>query len=528
MIHESKNGKQFTQFNWELYSTFYPNLHAEGYKTKEELWWHFVNIGESNGYVYFDINDFNNYLERYNNFDCGKYMHFLKNTSDINMKGKSKEELWWHYITTNVYHTNPFLIIDTKTIAETKLVKAKKAKKTRKTKKIFYFIHHTSSNSIRTGIQIVTIYLAKELIKLSSYENFDLIFVKWDFNYNAIVPCDKEDIKYLFHLDESEDMNFIENISCLEYRPIHVHFENLENCLFFCPEILFVINHKLPMFLKNYLQRYKLSSVYILYDIIPLVLPEYEMVKKGFMEYFTHNLLTANKIIAISNFTKNEFIRYCSENKLITDNNFPITESISLPYQYRDKPFHFQSLYSQPNSDKITILLPGTVEPRKQQIVLMKAFNKFIEENPDVDVELLVFGQVIGLCINEFFNELNLSNGKIKYLGIITNNELFWLYSTASFSCYISKYEGYGFPIAESLWHGTPVLTSNFGSMQEVATAGGCYCVDTNNPDDIYDALYYLITNTEIPIALKNAIDTDKLTTWNHYSKQVCETILMM
>ena len=278
------------------------------------------------------------------------------------------------------------------------------------------------------------------------------------------------------------------------------------------------------MFLNNYLKRYKLKSLYILYDIIPLILSDYEIVKKGFVEYFTHNLLSANKIITISNFTKNEFMNYCSEKNVI-HNNFPNVESISLPYQYRDKPF---KIHSYTPSNKITILLPGTVEPRKQQIVLMKAFNKFIQENPNIDVELIVFGQVLGFCIHEFFNELNLSNGKIKYLGIITNNELFYLYSTASFSCYISKYEGYGFPIAESLWHGTPVLTSNFGSMQEVASVGGCYCVDTTNPDDIYEALYHLITNEEIPIALKYSINPEKLTTWENYSKQVCESILNM
>jgi glycosyltransferase involved in cell wall biosynthesis len=516
MILNSKNGKEYIHFNWKLYLKFYSELNKLGYKTQDELWWHFVNIGEQSGYIYFDISDYNTYLQRYNDFNCEKYITFIKEKDkiDLNNNGyKMKEEIWWHYVTTNNYNNFPTLTYELNTDIVPVPIITNSLKQT-----VYYFIHHTSSNSIRTGIQIVTIYLAKELLKLQIKYNFEIIFVKWDFDYNALVPCSQEDIQFLFHLDESDKL--IEDISYPNSFPIHINKETIDNAIFFCPEIIFVINTKLPMFLKNYLKRYKLKSIYILYDIIPLVLPDYEFIKKSFNEYFTNNLLNANKIITISNFTKNEFIKYSTQNNLMND-FFPKIESIPLPYQYRDKPFSKHSI----SLNKITILLPGTVEPRKQQIVLMKMFNKFIEENPTIDVELIVFGQIINICINDFFTELNLSKGKIRYLGIITNNELFYLYSTATFSCYISRYEGYGFPISESLWHGTPVLTSNFGSMKEVASIGGCYCVDTNNNDEIYNALYNLIVNKEIIISLKNNIIPQKLTTWSSYSEEICKNM---
>lgn len=514
MILKSKNGKEYTHFNWQLYLYFYPELNKSGYNTQDEVWWHFVNIGEQNGYVYFDINDYNNYLYRYSIFNYENYITFIQNKDKIdliNIGFKTKEELWWHYVTTNNYNNYPNLSYDALNTNIT----------TNQKKTIYYFVHHTSSNSIRTGIQVVTIYLAKELFKLQSQYNFEIIFVKWDFNYNTLVPCNQEDIEILFHLDESVDDGFIKDISYPNSFPIHINRETFENCIFFCPEIIFVIDIKLPGFLKTYLNRYRLKSIYILYDIIPFVLPDYGFVKNSFNEYFTNNLLNANKIITISDFTKDEFIKYSTQNNLISD-SFPLTESIPLPYQYRDKPFSKHSV----SSNKITILLPGTVEPRKQQIIVMRMFNKFIEQHPTIDVELVVFGRVISNCTSDFFKELNVSKGKIRYLGIITNTELFYLYSTATFSCYISKYEGYGFPISESLWHGTPVLTSNFGSMKDVASIGGCYCVDTNNIDEIYNALYKLITTKELTTALKNNINPQKLTTWASYSKQICKNML--
>ena len=42
---------------------------------------------------------------------------------------------------------------------------------------------------------------------------------------------------------------------------------------------------------------------------------------------------------------------------------------------------------------------------------------------------------------------------------------------------FMSLYEGFGLPIAESLWQGTPCLCSDHGSMIEIAAAGGCLTV---------------------------------------------------
>ena len=78
MIVTSKNGREFDDFNWVLYSSFYTHLKDEGFTTKEEFWWHYVNIGEKTGYIYFDINDLQHYLEVYDNFDCQTYVTFIK------------------------------------------------------------------------------------------------------------------------------------------------------------------------------------------------------------------------------------------------------------------------------------------------------------------------------------------------------------------------------------------------------------------------------------------------------------------
>jgi glycosyltransferase involved in cell wall biosynthesis len=222
-------------------------------------------------------------------------------------------------------------------------------------------------------------------------------------------------------------------------------------------------------------------------------------------------------VICISNFTKQEFLKYAEENDLYNI-EFPSVVSIPLPYQYRNK----KRIKSKENQNtKIKILLPGTIEPRKQQMLLIKLFNRFITQNPEIDVELITFGSVLQIYQEEMNQQIQLSKGKIIYLGIIDNETLFDLYKNSSFLCFISKYEGYGFPISESLWHGLPVLTSNFGSMAEVASCGGCYCIDTTNENEIYEALNHLIKNPIFIEKLKKEIDDAILTNWNFYAEKV-------
>ena len=87
-------------------------------------------------------------------------------------------------------------------------------------------------------------------------------------------------------------------------------------------------------------------------------------------------------------------------------------------------------------------------------------------------------------------------------------------------------YEGFGLPISESLWHGVPVLTSNFGSMHEVAKFGGCYTVNTHSESEIYEALKHLIINPLFIEKLKNEINNNIFTTWKDYSEKIYAEII--
>lgn len=498
MIFFSPNKKSYFHFDWENYKRYYYNLSLQGYSTKDEFWWHYVHIGEQNGFIYFDIKNIN-----------------FNNEIIINK--------------TNMLNSIENQVQSTEIVQDIIIVSPRKT--------LYYYVDFVSKHTNRTGIQVVTIYLAKQFLKCQEEFYLDIIFIKWNNDLFCLEPCNEEDIDFIFNYNELSDK--ILPIKYDNYLPIHLNtYRPLSTCLFFCPELTFPIYHDLPIKLKNYLDTYKLKTIYILYDIIPLILGEYNCIREGFKTYMTHNLLKANKIITISNFTKTEFIQYCQQNNLY-NYNFPIIESIPLPHQYRSKEKETKIIIDKVNindkininnkiniNDKIMILIPGTIEPRKQQLKLLKICNSFIQNNPSLDIEIKVFGNILRLLEDDVNIEIKKSNNKIQYIGVVNNDELNNLYKQATFSCFISQYEGFGFPIAESLWHGTPVLTSNFGSMLEVANCGGCYSINSHNENDIYDALENLIKKPEIIQKLKSEINISKFTSWYEYCKNIYIEIL--
>ncbi len=55
----------------------------------------------------------------------------------------------------------------------------------------------------------------------------------------------------------------------------------------------------------------------------------------------------------------------------------------------------------------------------------------------------------------------------------VSEEELEQAYRTAAFNVFPSLHEGYGLPVVESFSRGTPVVTSDFGSMRDIAAVRG-------------------------------------------------------
>ena len=129
------------------------------------------------------------------------------------------------------------------------------------------------------------------------------------------------------------------------------------------------------------------------------------------------------------------------------------------------------------------LLFVSTIEPRKNIINLIKAFN-ICQEKYHLPHHLILIGGK-GWQYEPIFAEIDNSPFRdyIHHLGYLTDAEVAIFYAHADIFVYPSLYEGFGLPILEAMTLGAPVITSSVSSMPEVAGDAAIYI----NPYDVED-----------------------------------------
>lgn len=158
-----------------------------------------------------------------------------------------------------------------------------------------------------------------------------------------------------------------------------------------------------------------------------------------------------------------------------------------------------QKKYSLPDN---FILFLGSIEPRKNILGLIKAFEK-LPKNINDKYHLLIAGG------SGWKNKLIYDNAvqsklqnQIKFLGYIADVDKPALFALAKVFIFPSFYEGFGFPVIEAMKMSTPVITSNCSSLPEIAN-DAAYFINPNNPSDLSAAIKILLENNKLHFEYK-------------------------
>jgi glycosyltransferase involved in cell wall biosynthesis len=105
----------------------------------------------------------------------------------------------------------------------------------------------------------------------------------------------------------------------------------------------------------------------------------------------------------------------------------------------------------------------------------------------------------------------------------VSENRLWTAYRNARFTLFPSLIEGFGLPVAESLAAGTPVITSNYGSMAELAAGGGVLTVDPRDVEELTMQMRRLLTDDALADDLRREARRRDLGNWNDYARGLWE-----
>ena len=136
------------------------------------------------------------------------------------------------------------------------------------------------------------------------------------------------------------------------------------------------------------------------------------------------------------------------------------------------------------------VLFVGTIEPRKNLDLLIGAYQDLPASTREA-FELVIAGPS-GWAAPETKARLR----SARYLGYVPEPDLAPLTAAATVFAYPSLYEGFGFPVAQAMAAGVPVVTSNVSSLPEIA-GDAALLVDPRSQAELRDALGRLLDSPE-------------------------------
>lgn len=166
------------------------------------------------------------------------------------------------------------------------------------------------------------------------------------------------------------------------------------------------------------------------------------------------------------------------------------------------------------------VLMVGSFEPRKNHLGVLHAAETLWREGLDFELTFIE-GSGWGSEIPDRIAALTQLGRPITVLRNVDRARLDQAYRSARFTVFPSRHEGYGLPVAESFEAGTPAITSDFGSLRELAAPGGALMVDPHDDLALANAMRRLLSDDAELAQLRRQIAERPPRTWDDYAREL-------
>lgn len=228
-----------------------------------------------------------------------------------------------------------------------------------------------------------------------------------------------------------------------------------------------------------------------IHDVSFRVYPEMIALKDRFFLSLCipYSLRRADKVVAVSEFTKAEIKRWYGEE--IARKTCVVQNGIARREHSQKKDLEarlvIRKKYTLPEK---FFLYVGTLQPRKNLPFLLRAFERFSERIPDTGLVIVGnrFGRNGDVMIEKTLQAMKHSH-RVVFPGYVEEEDLALVYQLAECFVFPSKYEGFGLPIGEAIDLGIPVIASDIPPHREISQFGIRY-FSLDNLDELENLLY--------------------------------------
>ena len=233
------------------------------------------------------------------------------------------------------------------------------------------------------------------------------------------------------------------------------------------------------------------------HDVSFLEHPEYFPFPRALQLRLTveRTVRSAERILTGSEFSRQAIARaYCLEADRISvvpnaaSSDFrPLPRSIAAPW-LRER-FQITAPY---------LLTVGDLQPRKNQIGLIRAYAEMIRAYPQLPHHLVLAGKETWFSsrIRSAATDSDVAD-RIHLVGFVTDDDLLRLYNGCDVFVFPSFYEGFGLPVLEAMACGRAVACSNTSALPEVADSAALL-FDPHSTAEMTRAMLDLVLDTDL------------------------------
>lgn len=282
------------------------------------------------------------------------------------------------------------------------------------------------------------------------------------------------------------------------------------------PDVFFSPSHYGPRFSPS-------PNVITIFDLSYIHFPS--LFKKDDLYQLTswtkRSAKKAKAIVTISNYSKEDIVKHYKIDP----------KDIHVAY-----PGYDQNLFKPQSKQKIDavkkkykikgdyIFFLGTIQPRKNLIRLLDAFESVNRELRTGNLQLVISGKK-GWLYDEFFEKIKELKSKVVIIDFAEEKDLPGLFSGAQAFVLPSLHEGFGIPVIEAQACGCPVVVSNVSSLPEIVGESGVL-VDPESDDSIADGVKKVLTDEKTRTDLaERGFKNVKRFSWEKCAQEVLSTL---
>ena len=380
------------------------------------------------------------------------------------------------------------------------------------TEPIYYYVDHTSRFDNNSGIQRCVRALARALLELGQ----PLIPVVWDRSTQQLAPAGAPALEHLARWSGP---------TATTWSPWRAPAAMTPNSWLLIVELVSGPHNPSRAQLMEATQPYGLRLAWLFHDAIPvrwarLYGAEAHQAASCHATYMT-GLAQADRVFCNSHTSHQHLLEFLEQQGVTikADRILPLLLAEAFGTRRPEPPTPKRP------GESLNLLCVSTLEPRKNHRGLLKAL-AWLHSQGLRHWQLQLVGWAADPGVVAQLQRAQACGLPIQWHGRADDTLLAKLYAESDLTIYPSLEEGFGLPVAESLWQRRPCLCSGEGALAERAADGGCLTVNTKDWVSIAQGLERLLFHPALRLELGRQIDERSFRSWSTVAHELLNNLL--